>query len=554
MRRILFDMASLQPFVLPLLGSPETGARHVGKANRRLRKPSSYTRLVSRVPVYDIAWGGLSPLLAFFLRDGTIYSPGVVAAYCAAALLASLFVFQWFQTGSPIARFYSARDAVELLKACALVAALSAVTLFLISRLEDAPRAIPILHFLLLGAGLLAIRAAMVRHEIRRDRPSPQLSKTARHVLIIQASRPAWFFCKMVEELAPGDFQIVAILDERQAMRHRSLHGYPIIGTPAELDKVLADYAMHGVRIDQIVVAARPEELSGATWGEISWICRARQIELEVLAERLMPGLPVRAAAASSPAPSAALMDDEIRALLDRPLWTVKRVIDFAIALGVLILTLPLTLIVCALVLLDVGFPIVFWQQRLGRNGAPLYLYKFRTLHAPFDRRTKQRRNAQEPSPIGRFLRSSRLDELPQIWNVLSGDMSLVGPRPLLAADQPPDATLRLSVRPGLTGWAQICGGKLVSAEEKNALDEWYIRHASLALDAVIVLRTIRMLLTSDRRAEQAIATALLERSVTARPATVPTAPLACAAANSAEIATAREPIVPAASDAVAPP
>jgi len=198
----------------------------VGKANRRLRKPSSYTRLVSRVPVYDIAWGGFSPLLAFFLRDGTIYSPGVVATYCAAALLASLAVFQWFQTASPIVRFYSGRDAVELLKACALVAALSAVTLFLISRLEDAPRAIPILHFFLLGTGLLAIRVVIARRETWRDRPSPQPNKATRHVLVIQASRLAWFFCRMVEELAPGDFQIVAILDERAAMRHRSLHGY----------------------------------------------------------------------------------------------------------------------------------------------------------------------------------------------------------------------------------------------------------------------------------------------------------------------------------------
>lgn len=507
----------------------------MGKANRRLRKPSSYTRLVSRVPAYDIAWGGLSPLLAFFLRDGTIYSPGVVAAYCAAALLASLAVFQWFQTASPIVRFYSGRDAAELLKACALVAALTAVTLFLISRLEDAPRAIPILHFFLLGSGLLAVRVAIARRETRRDRPSPQPNKTTRHVLIIQASRLAWFFCRMVEELAPGDFQIVAILDERRAMRHRSLHGYPIIGTPAELDKVLTDYAMHGVCIDQIVVAARPEELSGATWSEISRICRARQIELEVLAERLMPDLPAQQAFAALPA---ALRGDEMRNLLDRPLWPIKRIVDFTVAFGVLILTLPLTLVVCALVLFDVGFPIVFWQQRLGRNGAPLYLYKFRTLQAPFDRRTKQRRDPQAPSPIGRFLRSSRLDELPQIWNVLSGDMSLVGPRPLLAADQPADAILRLSVRPGLTGWAQVCGGKLISTEEKNALDEWYIRHASLGLDGLIVLRTIRMLLTSDRRAEEAIAAALLERSIATRPATVRTAAPVCTAMDTRKVAT----------------
>ena len=92
--------------------------------------------------------------------------------------------------------------------------------------------------------------------------------------------------------------------------------------------------------------------------------------------------------------------------------------------------------------------------------------------------------------------------------------MSLIGPRPLLPVDQPQGPTLRLTVRPGLTGWAQVCGGKLISVEEKNALDEWYIRHASFRLDAIIVLRTIWMLLfTGDRRDEKAIAAALLERS-----------------------------------------
>jgi lipopolysaccharide/colanic/teichoic acid biosynthesis glycosyltransferase len=514
----------------------------VGKANRRLRKPSSYTRLLSRVPVYDIAWGSLSPIVAFLLRDGTIYSPAVVAAYCGAALLASLLVFQWFQTGSPIVRFYSLRDAVELTKACGLVAALSAGILFLISRLEDAPRAVPILHFLLLGTGLLTIRTAIGLTEARHDRRGRQANTAVRHVLIIQASRLAWFFCKMVEELAPGDFQIVAILDERSAMRHRSLNGYPIIGAPSEIEKVVADYARHGVRVDQVVVAALPESLSGTGWDEISRTCRTHDIEIEVLPERLMPPPPAVAPMAPVAATADPLADDEIRVLIDRPFWKIKRAADFTVALGVLVLTLPLTLIVFALVLFDVGFPAVFWQQRVGRNGTPLYLYKFRTLHGPFDPRTKQRRDEQAPSPIGKFLRSTRLDELPQIWNVLSGDMSLVGPRPLLAADQPPDTTLRLSVRPGLTGWAQICGGKLISAEEKNALDEWYIRHASLRLDATIVLRTVSMLLTSDRRAEQAIATALFERSLAPRPAAAPAASVGCDTATGTEIAPSGAP------------
>ena len=185
----------------------EPGILNVGKANRRLRKPSSHTRLLSRVAVWDVAWGGASPLVAFLLRDGTIYSPTVVSAYCGISFLASLLVFQWFQTGSPIARFYSIRDALELLKACALVAALSAVALFLFTRLEDAPRSIPILHFLLLASGLLAVRILARLRGLGRDAGTPHVTKAAQHVLLIQASRLAWFFSKMVEEFAPGSFK-----------------------------------------------------------------------------------------------------------------------------------------------------------------------------------------------------------------------------------------------------------------------------------------------------------------------------------------------------------
>lgn len=406
---------------------------------------------MSRVPVWDVAWGAATPLLAFLLRDGTLYSPNVAAGYCSLSFLAALLVFQWFQTGSPIFRFYSIRDGLELLKACALVAALSAFALFLISRLQDAPRSIPILHFLLLAFGLLSVRIVARLRESHGNAQQSNPAIRSQHVLIIQASRLAWFFSKMVEELAPGRFQIVAILDERTNMKHRSLNGYPIIGAPADLDKVVDDYAMHGVRIDQVVLAARPAKLSAGAWNEISRVCHRRRISVEVLPERLMARQPSNdhdaALVASSSAGLAANPQYATPLRLDRPYWSIKRGVDLAIALAVLILTSPIALIVAALVLLDVGIPIVFWQERIGRNGAPLYLYKFRTLQAPFDRRTKQRRKAHSPSSVGQFLRTTHLDELPQIWNILSGDMSIVGPRPLLAADQPADARIRLSVR-----------------------------------------------------------------------------------------------------------
>ena len=115
-------------------------------------------------------------------------------------------------------------------------------------------------------------------------------------------------------------------------------------------------------------------------------------------------------------------------------------------------------------------------------------------------------------SVVGRLLRKCRFDEFPQLLNVLVGDMSLIGPRPLLPRDQPANPAIRLSVRPGITGWAQVNGGNLVCAEEKDALDEWYIRNASLQLDVRIIFMTVVGLFRGERRSETAIEAAFAMR------------------------------------------
>jgi lipopolysaccharide/colanic/teichoic acid biosynthesis glycosyltransferase len=486
----------------------------VAKANVRLRRPSSHTRLLSRVVILDVLWGGLSPLAAFLLRDGTIQRPEAVGVYCAIAFIISGLVFQWFQTSSPIARFYSLRDAFELLKACVLIAALSAAAIFVLTRLEEAPRSIPVLHFLLLASGLVGARIMLRIRDTRRESRATPAAKHVEHVIIIEASRLAWFFSKMIEELAPGSYQIVAILDQRPILKHRSLNGYPIVGAPAELEKVITDYAAHGVHIDKVVLAAKPEDLADEAWNEVARVCGRLDIGIEVLPERLLSRSPTSAeGAAALVAETSTIPDLPLPTSLNAFYWIIKRAVDFVVTLTMALLLSPLIAIVCALVVFDVGFPVVFWQQRLGRNGQPLHLYKFRTLQTLFDSRTRERREAQFPSPIGRLLRKTRLDELPQLWNILAGNMSIVGPRPLLEVDQPRDTSVRLAVRPGLTGWAQVCGGTLISREEKNALDEHYIRHPSFKQDAIIVLRTVWMLLAGERRNEGAIATALAEKA-----------------------------------------
>jgi lipopolysaccharide/colanic/teichoic acid biosynthesis glycosyltransferase len=177
-----------------------------------------------------------------------------------------------------------------------------------------------------------------------------------------------------------------------------------------------------------------------------------------------------------------------------------KPILDFFVALILLVSLLPLWILVLLLALIDVGPPVLFWQRRTGMNGRHFLLHKIRTLRSLFDWKGERVPEEQRLSWFGHVLRKSRLDELPQLLNVLVGDMSLIGPRPLLLEHQPSPSSVRLMVRPGITGWAQVHGGALLSPTEKEILDEWYIRHASLWLDLRIVALTVLSLIKGDRR------------------------------------------------------
>jgi len=189
-----------------------------------------------------------------------------------------------------------------------------------------------------------------------------------------------------------------------------------------------------------------------------------------------------------------------------------KRLIDIVGALALLVWLAPLMILVSFAVFLDIGWPVLFWQLRLGQGGRELKIYKIRTLRFTFSRGGERIPDERRLSSVGRFLRRTRIDELPQLLNVLIGDMSLIGPRPLLAQDQPIGSSMRLMVRPGITGWAQVNGGASLSAMEKDALDIWYIRNASLSLDLRIIGRTLLMVLRGERRSERAVKEA--QRSV----------------------------------------
>ena len=178
-----------------------------------------------------------------------------------------------------------------------------------------------------------------------------------------------------------------------------------------------------------------------------------------------------------------------------------KRILDFfGAALGLIVLS-PVLLGLVFLIRRRMGPPAVFTQKRAGLKGNPFVLYKFRSMNDARDANGELLPDGERLTDFGRFLRASSLDELPQLWNVLKGDMGLVGPRPLLLDYVPLyDATQkkRLDVRPGITGWAQITGRNAISWDEKFALDVWYVEHRTLWLDLKILLLTVMKILKRE--------------------------------------------------------
>jgi lipopolysaccharide/colanic/teichoic acid biosynthesis glycosyltransferase len=172
----------------------------------------------------------------------------------------------------------------------------------------------------------------------------------------------------------------------------------------------------------------------------------------------------------------------------------VKRSFDVVAAATGLLLCLPLLLVTALLVRLRLGRPVLFRQPRAGYRGRPFVLNKFRTMSEARDASGTLLPDSERITPLGRGLRAMSLDELPQLWNVLKGDMSLVGPRPLLLEYLPYYSTQqarRHDVRPGLTGWAQVNGRCTIGWEQKVAHDLWYVEHQSLLLDLRILARTV---------------------------------------------------------------
>lgn len=194
-----------------------------------------------------------------------------------------------------------------------------------------------------------------------------------------------------------------------------------------------------------------------------------------------------------------------------KPIPLSKRLFDVLLtSLGLIVLS-PLLLLVALLVWVTLGTPILFKQQRPGYGGKPFTIYKFRTMTEERDAQGRLLSDAERLTPLGRFLRATSLDELPELVNVLRGEMSLVGPRPLLMQyleRYSPEQARRHEVLPGITGWAQVNGRNALTWEDKFRLDVWYVDHWSFWLDVKILLLTLIKVLRREGISQPGQATA----------------------------------------------
>lgn len=187
-----------------------------------------------------------------------------------------------------------------------------------------------------------------------------------------------------------------------------------------------------------------------------------------------------------------------------------KRIFDIVLSVIGLIVTSPLTLITACIIVIKFGSPVIFTQQRPGLHGKPFYVYKFRTMTNELDNKGDLLPDHVRLTRAGQIIRKLSLDELPQLLNVLKGDLSLVGPRPLLMEYLPlytPEQARRHDVKPGITGWAQVNGRNALSWEAKFNFDVWYVDHQSFLLDMKILLMTVFKVFRSEGITQQGHAT-----------------------------------------------
>jgi sugar transferase (PEP-CTERM system associated) len=297
--------------------------------------------------------------------------------------------------------------------------------------------------------------------------------------------------------LAQQDFpyRIVGFIDHDPRRVGESVVNPRVVGTPADIDRLVTTEA-----IDRIIVGMADRRGRLPVRELLRAKLRGVRVEdVNAMSERLTGKLLVE-----DLRPSWLIFSDDFRA--SRLTRQVKRSVDLVFAVAGFVVATPLMLLTGVAIWLESGWPVLYGQERVGENGRVFTLYKLRSMRQDAERGTPIWAQAADDrvTRVGRFIRRTRLDELPQLWNVLRGDMSFVGPRPerpffvAQLAEQIPFYEQRHAVKPGLTGWAQVkyrYGASVEDSVEKLRYDLYYIKHLSLAFDLTILFDTVKVVL-----------------------------------------------------------
>ncbi|TCC38242.1 sugar transferase [Kribbella speibonae] len=350
--------------------------------------------------------------------------------------------------------------------------------------------------FVVLAIPVMVVAALLLRYALRKDLHRHRVRGRCMHrVLVVGRSGPAATLCEHLESRPTDGFRVVATCRPRED-GDGPLH-------PEELDEpdILAAADRHAV---EVVAIATDPELAGQSLRRLSWALEQRGIELIVspgIIEVAGPRISVRPVAGLS------LLHLERPSVSGGP-HLMKAVFDRIVALGIVAVLSPVLIGLALAVKLSSSGPVLFRQQRVGRAGAEFQMLKFRSMYVDAEERLSdlyalsdgngvifKMRNDPRMTPLGRWIRRFSLDELPQLFNVLRGDMSLVGPRPPLAEEvalYAADDSRRMLVKPGMTGLWQVSGRSDLSWDESVRLDLRYVDNWSMTLDLLILWKTVR--------------------------------------------------------------
>ena len=449
---------------------------------------------------HDTLMAVLSFVLAMLLRAPEVWTPAnTYTLLVGASLFGLLAAVVFFSLGlhKSVWRWSSTTDQMAVVRAATLAVFLFVPAMFVIGRLDGIGRSVPFIQWFVLVTLLAGSRFLYRWHMMRKG--ERKVFRVRTPVLLLGTGEGAAIYLHALDATPGSAFYAVGMLCDQGDLVGRSFHGVPVLGSADDLEQVLVDLETHGIFAERMIVTKPVESLPAGIVARLGGIARRHGVEIDTLPDLLSLRLGGGGVIATADEPMP----------IGAPRWLeIKRLLDVGISAALLLFTAPISLLSAFLVLVEMGNPVLFRQVRPGHGLRPFTLLKFRSMRSARTGDGRLLGDRERTGMIGRFLRRTRLDEIPQLVNVLKGDMSFIGPRPLLPrdlADLADGGWERARLRPGLTGWAQVNGGHQLTNPDKMTLDLWYIRHASPWLDLKIVAMTIRMVIFGERVNHEAV-------------------------------------------------